>query len=377
MSNLQNQNNITNVGFGNVEYSMEEFNFLQQKLDVKLDERSLSRRPGPFGRDVTYIETWRAIELANSTFCFNGWSSSVLEITTDYLEEPIKGKFSCGVAAIVRITVKNGAFHEDVGYGQCENQKSKGIALATAKKNAVSDAIKRALRHFGSQVGLTVYDKQHLKNVNQKIQKQQHQQQEKASSASLTSASAEVINPQAILGQQLQSPQPHQQNWLSSNTTSPTATSISATAIPNITSGNISATISVLSHEQLTSSTGAGGTGTFTNIGNTTTKPGSNSNKENIIQQSIPLPYSHRQNDEKPLIPVIPSVNNIAFPVIIAKNFVGGTGNNNTSNDNSNNGDNNNNNNKTSLVADRILTGMMKSVDEDPIIPVLIRNINK
>lgn len=34
---------------------------------------------------VPYIETWRAIDLANAIFGFNGWSSSVTNIGVDYV----------------------------------------------------------------------------------------------------------------------------------------------------------------------------------------------------------------------------------------------------------------------------------------------------
>jgi recombination DNA repair RAD52 pathway protein len=33
----------------------------------------------------TYVESWKAIELANQIFGFNGWSSAVVDITPDYV----------------------------------------------------------------------------------------------------------------------------------------------------------------------------------------------------------------------------------------------------------------------------------------------------
>lgn len=64
--------------------------------------------------------------------------------------------------------MKDGTFHEDVGYGICENP-SKGIAIENSKKEAVSDARKRALRVFGNALGNCVYDKEHVKKVKSKI----------------------------------------------------------------------------------------------------------------------------------------------------------------------------------------------------------------
>jgi DNA repair and recombination protein RAD52 len=40
-----------------------------------------------------------------------------------------QGRCFCNVTAIVRITLADGSWHEDVGCGQSENIKSKGAAL--------------------------------------------------------------------------------------------------------------------------------------------------------------------------------------------------------------------------------------------------------
>jgi recombination DNA repair RAD52 pathway protein len=40
------------------------------------------------GSKLTYAEGWKIINLANEVFGFNGWSSSVLSITTDYVSLP-------------------------------------------------------------------------------------------------------------------------------------------------------------------------------------------------------------------------------------------------------------------------------------------------
>lgn len=75
----------------------------------------------------------------------------------------MNGKISCGITAVVRVTLKDGTYHEDVGYGVSEGIRGKGAALEKAKKEAVSDALKRALRLFGNSLGNSVYDKEHLK----------------------------------------------------------------------------------------------------------------------------------------------------------------------------------------------------------------------
>ena len=66
-------------------------------------------------------------------FGFNGWSSNVVSITTDFIDYSEETRrFNVGVTAIVRVTLRDGVFHEDVGYGLLENSKSKGAALDKA-----------------------------------------------------------------------------------------------------------------------------------------------------------------------------------------------------------------------------------------------------
>lgn len=44
-----------------------------------------------------------------------------------------RGKWCCGCFAVVRVTLKDGTFHEDIGYGTDENPK-KGSCVEKAKK---------------------------------------------------------------------------------------------------------------------------------------------------------------------------------------------------------------------------------------------------
>lgn len=104
---------------------------LQAKLNKKLGPEYISQRPGPAGGPkLTYAEGWKIINLANEVFGFNGWSSSIVSIVTDFMDYSEESKrFNVGVTAIVRVTLRDGAYHEDVGYGVLENGKSKGAAL--------------------------------------------------------------------------------------------------------------------------------------------------------------------------------------------------------------------------------------------------------
>lgn len=104
---------------------------LQVKLDRKLGPEFISQRPGPGGGPkLTYVEGWKVINLANEVFGFNGWSSSVVNQSADFVDfnEETK-RYNVGVTAVVRVTLRDGVYHEDVGYGMLENAKSKGAAL--------------------------------------------------------------------------------------------------------------------------------------------------------------------------------------------------------------------------------------------------------
>ncbi|WFC99000.1 DNA repair protein rad52 [Malassezia yamatoensis] len=104
---------------------------LQCKLNQRLGPEYLSQRQGPGGGPkLTYIEGWKAVDLANEVFGFNGWSTSITSLDVDYLDiHPESGRCNCGVSAIVRITLRDGTYHEDVGYGHTEGARGKHAAL--------------------------------------------------------------------------------------------------------------------------------------------------------------------------------------------------------------------------------------------------------
>ena len=53
-----------------------------------------------------------------------------MNITIDFIDfNEESRRFNVGVTAIVRVTLRDGVFHEEVGYGLLENSKSKGAAL--------------------------------------------------------------------------------------------------------------------------------------------------------------------------------------------------------------------------------------------------------
>lgn len=130
------------------------------ELRKKLDPKHV-KPPSKFGPKGEYIEGWHAISEANEIFGFDGWSYTIKSLTQDALdlgknskgEEQWQASYTC----LVTLTV-GGTIREDVGFGS-GFAKGKGDAIEGATKEAVTDALKRALRTFGNRFGLALYDK--------------------------------------------------------------------------------------------------------------------------------------------------------------------------------------------------------------------------
>ncbi|PWY86225.1 RAD52 DNA repair protein [Aspergillus heteromorphus CBS 117.55] len=147
-------------------FTAQEIATLQARLDKKLGPEYISSRPGAAGQRVHYLPADKCINLANEVFGFNGWSSSIQNITVDFVEEnPNTGKVNLGLSVVVRVTLKDGTYHEDIGYGHMENAKGKAAAFEKAKKEGTTDGLKRALRNFGNVLGNCVYDKDYVAKV--------------------------------------------------------------------------------------------------------------------------------------------------------------------------------------------------------------------
>ncbi|KAI1370169.1 recombination protein Rad52 [Hypoxylon crocopeplum] len=148
------------------EFTAIEIATLQARLEKQLGPEYLSARSGPSGQKVHYIAAEKCIALANEVFGFNGWSSSIQNIQVDFVDEnPQTFKISLGLSVIVRVTLRDGTYHEDIGYGHIENCKGKAAAFEKAKKEGTTDALKRALRSFGNVLGNCIYDKEYLSKV--------------------------------------------------------------------------------------------------------------------------------------------------------------------------------------------------------------------
>ncbi|MGE3855827.1 MAG: Rad52/Rad22 family DNA repair protein [Dehalococcoidia bacterium] len=126
----------------------------KRKLRQPLAPEHISEREGDDGT-VRYLEGWRAIQLANAIFGEDRWGAEVVgEVTYRPIPQtgrrdatPVLGIYT----ATVRVTVEGCGAHSDVGAGVVDEQTAD--AHATAYKAAVTDGLKRALRHYGAGLG--------------------------------------------------------------------------------------------------------------------------------------------------------------------------------------------------------------------------------
>ncbi|ETE59776.1 DNA repair protein RAD52-like protein, partial [Ophiophagus hannah] len=147
------------------QYTADEYQAVQAALRQRLGPEYISSRQAGGGQKVCYIEGHRVISLANEMFGYNGWAHSVTQQNVDFVDLN-NGKFYVGVCAFVKVQLKDGAYHEDVGYGVSEGLKSKALSLEKARKEAVTDGLKRALKCFGNALGNCILDKDYLRSVN-------------------------------------------------------------------------------------------------------------------------------------------------------------------------------------------------------------------
>lgn len=131
------------------------------ELQKPLDPRHVKKPSGQFGPKGDYLEGWHVINEANRIFGFDGWSYHI-ELTQNSLVEGQDSKgnaqWQAAYTCVCSVTVGD-AFRQDVGLGS-GFAKQVGDAIEGATKEAATDALKRALRTFGNQFGLALYDKE-------------------------------------------------------------------------------------------------------------------------------------------------------------------------------------------------------------------------
>lgn len=139
---------------------MMDWEAIKPALDAKLNPAHI-RPPSQFGPKGDYLEGWFVIQEANRIFGYGGWSYVIKGLTENSIKEGKNSKgetqWQAAYTCIVTVTVGD-VVREDVGFGS-GFAKQIGDAIEGATKEAVTDALKRALRTFGNPFGLALYDK--------------------------------------------------------------------------------------------------------------------------------------------------------------------------------------------------------------------------
>ncbi len=112
---------------------------------------------------LSYLEGFDLIETANKIFGHGNWSYTISELSQVSQETNANQNTVICYKALIRLMVYSQDHNkhvskEDVGFGT-GIAKTLAEAHEGAGKEAVTDALKRAMRSFGNQFGNSLYDK--------------------------------------------------------------------------------------------------------------------------------------------------------------------------------------------------------------------------
>ena len=147
-------------------FDKKQLDILNQELD---SSRIKTRDKGNIS--LSYIEGHDVIETANKVFGFGNWSYSISKLEQVSQEQNQNQNHVICYKAIVQVLIHSenhtqDVSREDVGFGTGV-AKTQADAHEGAAKEAVTDALKRAMRSFGNQFGNSLYDKSRLIRTNE------------------------------------------------------------------------------------------------------------------------------------------------------------------------------------------------------------------
>lgn len=147
-------------------FNQEQLEILKSDLDTN---RIKSRSKGNI--NLSYIEGHDVIETANKVFGFGNWDYSISKLEQVSQEVNQNQNNVVCYKAQVHVLVHSvdhlqDISREDVGFGT-GTAKTLADAHEGGAKEAVTDALKRALRSFGNQFGNSLYSKDKNKSTNQ------------------------------------------------------------------------------------------------------------------------------------------------------------------------------------------------------------------
>lgn len=126
-------------------------------LDAPMNAQSLKERIGAGGAKLKYIDGRTAIETANRIFGKGKWGFRITSRTHERIEKN-DGTYQEYFTADIELYVAGNPFpFPGDGIGGVKSNTVEGIEMA--RKDAVTDALKRALCYYGSQFGLDLRDK--------------------------------------------------------------------------------------------------------------------------------------------------------------------------------------------------------------------------
>lgn len=136
-----------------VSFTQEQEDLLKQPLQASV----IKERKGSHGMMLKYIKGDTAIDSANRIFGYGQWGYRVVGREHCVIEDDKKGKIEYYTADI-ELSVAGAAFPFP-GDGMGVVTSPFTIEMhEKARKEATTDALKRALRHYGDQFGLCLYD---------------------------------------------------------------------------------------------------------------------------------------------------------------------------------------------------------------------------
>lgn len=147
-----------------------------QILNAELDSSRIKMRDKG-NISLSYIEGHDAIETANRVFGFGNWDYAISKLEQVSQEVNQNQNTVVCYKAVVQVLIHSenhsqDVSREDVGFGTGV-AKTLADAHEGAAKEAVTDALKRALRSFGNQFGNSLYSKDKNHTNNQEYQTKQ------------------------------------------------------------------------------------------------------------------------------------------------------------------------------------------------------------
>ena len=172
-------------------FDKKQLDILNQELD---SSRIKTREKGNIS--LSYIEGHDVIETANKVFGFGNWSYSISKLEQVSQEQNQNQNHVICYKAIVQVLIHSENHtqevrKEDVGFGTGV-AKTLADAHENASKEAVTDALKRAMRSFGNQFGNSLYDKSRLIRTNEQANNESKPQQTNYRQSSPTSTVTNV-----------------------------------------------------------------------------------------------------------------------------------------------------------------------------------------